>query len=77
MIIIKGPVPLISVTNSRMKYEKLIAKARTVKISKTFVIGGWSNAIVRIRRYKKWKKRVRKRNTLFEWKNFLPPFWKS
>ena len=39
-IIIKGPVPLMSVTNSKMKYEKLIAKARTVKISNTFVIGG-------------------------------------
>jgi len=38
--IIKGPVPLMSVTSSNMKYEKLIEKARRVNISKTFVIGG-------------------------------------
>jgi hypothetical protein len=35
-----GPVPLISVNSSRIKYVKPIAKARTVNISKTFVIGG-------------------------------------
>jgi len=40
IIIIKGPVPLILVTNSRIKYEKLIQKARTVNISNTLVIGG-------------------------------------
>lgn len=34
------PVPRISVTNSRMKYEKLIEKARIENISNTFVIGG-------------------------------------
>jgi hypothetical protein len=40
IIIINGPVPLISVTSSRMKYEKLTEKARIVKISNTLVIGG-------------------------------------
>src|ERR1035437_1052340 len=37
IIIINGPVPLISVTSSRMKYEKLTEKARIVKISITNV----------------------------------------
>jgi hypothetical protein len=46
-IIINGPVPLISDTSSTRKYEKLIVIARIVNISKIFVIGGWSKAIVR------------------------------
>jgi hypothetical protein len=33
-----------------MKYEKVTAKASTVKISNTFVIGGWLKAIVLVRR---------------------------
>ena len=38
--IINGPVPLMSVASSSKKYEKLTENASTVKISKTFVIGG-------------------------------------
>jgi hypothetical protein len=40
MIIINGPVPLISVTSSKTKYANEMEKARAVKISNTFVIGG-------------------------------------
>jgi len=46
--IINNPVARTSVNNSSRKYEQLKEKARTVKISKTLVIGGWLNSIVLI-----------------------------
>jgi hypothetical protein len=48
-----------------------------VKISKTFVIGGWSNAIVLRTIYIKWRKRVINKNTLLTLANFFSPFKKS
>jgi hypothetical protein len=59
-----------------MKYAKHTENAKTVKISKTFVMGGCLNSMVLVIRKIEWSSSVIKRNNLFELEKVLSPFIK-